>query len=215
MKTILFFRSCFSMLVFVLISGSVYTQVEEQNLTREEQQLMRAQDKVKRAEASVARAQAGLNEADSLIATGGQMMDNAKVNLKQLKAERATLIKVYNAEKKDLERQLKNADRMVRDKLRQEVRDKDARHREELRALDAKIKEADRNFNKGKSNISKGKEKQKAAGKRMKPAQKTLRDAQKDLEKLEAPVIDEQKEEKPDKPEKKKNEKSDEDSSDD
>ncbi len=159
-------------------------QEAEPELSREEMQFQRAKDKVARAETSVARGQAYLDGSDSLITIGEQMMDEAKIELKQFKEEKSGIDKTYSCEKKTLEKDLKTDNSTQRYNARQSIRDLDAQYRLDSRAIDTKIKESNRKYDKGRSNISKGKDKLKMGNEKIKPANKTLAEAKEKLQEL-------------------------------
>jgi hypothetical protein len=107
-----------------------------------------------------------LNNADSLVSTGTDMIAEAKTETKAVATERKNVDKAYNAAKKPLVKASTSKDKDEATQAKADIKALDAQYKTDTKALDTRLKVATKKSTTGTGNVTKGK-----------TAQKTVKDA--------------------------------------
>ena len=134
------------------------------------------------AESKVAAAESRLATADSLITGGDVRLIEAEEDYNRIMEEKKKLGKEYKQESKALYKLAKSKDAETAKKAEDDLKDLNARHKEETKLQDMEIKNLTRTGKKARSDIDKGLDMQRAADIKLKDAQKALELAQKNYE---------------------------------
>jgi hypothetical protein len=119
-----------------------------------------------------------LNNADSLISTGTDMIKEAKEETKAVGTERKTVDKTYASAKKPLVKQSTSKDKEEAMSAKTEIKALDAQYKIDTKALDTRLKVATKKSTTGTTNVTKGKTIQKTAKDALKVSEASLETAQ-------------------------------------
>lgn len=162
-----------SFLVFIIMPLFVVGQADKK--AAETKRLATA---VKNAEAKVALNEKQINNADSLINSGTQMVTESKVEIKEIETEKKQLDKEYATNKKPLVKKSTSKDKEEATQAKADLKALDTQYKADAKILDTKLKEANKKNTTGNANLEKGKTSKKTAETALKNSQSVLNVAQ-------------------------------------
>ncbi|UCH13870.1 MAG: hypothetical protein JSV22_12280 [Bacteroidales bacterium] len=161
----------------VILSTQINAQTD-----RNEVKLQYLKNKVVMAEAKVEDAEARLAKADSLVTNGDLIIVQAEEEYNLIGEEKKNIEKDYKQNSKALYKLSRSKDEETADKAEDELKELNAKHKEEIKLLDTKIKNLTRKAKKARYDIDKGLDMERAANIKLKDAQKALELAQENYE---------------------------------
>jgi len=177
MKTIMKFRILAFLPLFLL--ATVLTQA--QTLTPAEKkaaEVKKLETSLTAAKNKVALNEKQLNNADSLVSTGNNLIKDGKTETKAVESERKTVDKTYNTAKKPLLKQSTSKDKEEATAAKGDIKALDTQYKIDTKALDTRLKVATKKSTTGTANVTKGKTAQKTAKDALKLSQASLDAAQ-------------------------------------
>ncbi len=177
MKTIMKFQILAILPLFLL--ATVLTQA--QTLTPAEKkaaEVKKLETALTVAKNKVALNEKQLNNADSLVSTGNNLIKDGKSETKAVETERKAIDKTYNTAKKPLLKQSTSKDKDEATAAKADIKALDAQYKIDTKALDARLKAATKKSTTGTANVTKGKTTQKTAKDALKLSQASLDAAQ-------------------------------------
>jgi hypothetical protein len=179
MKTIMKFRILAILPVFIF--STIICQAQTQPLTPAEKkaaEVKKLETALTVAKNKVALNEKQLNNADSLISTGNNLIKDGKSETKAVESERKTVDKTYEAAKKPLLKQSTSKDKDEATAAKTDMKALDAQYKIDTKALDTRLKAATKKSTTGTANVTKGKTTQKTAKDALKLSQASLDAAQ-------------------------------------
>ncbi len=177
MKTIMKFRILAILPVFIL--ATVLSQA--QTLTPAEKkavEVKKLETALTVAKNKVALNEKQLNNADSLVSTGNNLIKDGKTETKAAESERKTVDKTYATAKKPLLKQSTSKDKEEVKAAKADIKELDTQYKIDTKALDTRLKVATKKSTTGTANVTKGKTTQKTAKDALKLSQASLDAAQ-------------------------------------
>jgi len=121
--------------------------------------------------------------ADSIVASGKEMITEAKTEIKELETEKKTLTKQYENEYDALEKQLDKTDKESFRQTKSEMAELTKKYRADLHEIGNKLRIAERKQNKGYSIVKKGEDEKDRAKPKIKEAKEGVKKAESLLKK--------------------------------
>lgn len=177
MRTIMKFR-ILAMLPFFLLA-TVLTQAQAPTAAdKKAAEVKKLEAGLNVAKNKVALNEKQLNNADSLISVGTDMIAEAKTESKAAAGERKTVDKAYAAAKKPLMKSSTSKDKEEATSAKAEIKALDAQYKTDTKALDTRLKAATKKSTTGTTNVTKGKTTKKTASDALKVSEAALQAAQ-------------------------------------
>jgi hypothetical protein len=173
MNTIVNFR-ILSMLSILLFTP-VLTQAQTDKKSAE---LKNLETGIATAKAKVTLNERKMTVADSLIESGNLLIAESKTEIKTINAESNKLDKDHAIKQKPLTKLSTSKDKGESSKARADLKTLDIQYRSDAKALDTRLREAERKQTIGNANLTKGKAAKKSAQDALKASQATLKAAQ-------------------------------------
>jgi hypothetical protein len=173
MNTIVNFR-ILSMLSILLFTP-VLTQAQTDKKSAE---LKNLETGIATAKAKVTLNERKMTVADSLIESGNLLIAESKTEIKTINAESNKLDKDHAIKQKPLIKLSTSKDKGESSKARADLKTLDIQYRSDAKALDTRLREAERKQTIGNANLTKGKAAKKSAQDALKASQATLKAAQ-------------------------------------
>ena len=163
------------LILMAMFQLAVFAQTDSiPQLSKEEAKLLKLEEKVQKNKLKLAQLMAPKESADSLIAAGEKMIDDAAVLGKENDDAIKELEKNYAAEAKTYKKKLKSKDKDEAKEASKELKEKEKEMIASRKELEKKVKEAIKMLDKGKKNLEKGEEKNKVLKDKIKEVEKAL-----------------------------------------
>ncbi len=158
---------------FIILCIIISTQINAQT-GKNEVKLQNLKNKIAMAELKVVDAESKLSMADSLITNGDLSISQAEEEFARIGEEQKKLEKEYRLNSKTLNKLARSKDKEAAVKAEDDLKALNAKHKEETKLQEIKIKNLTKQAAKAKSDIDKGLDMQKTANMRLKDARKAL-----------------------------------------
>lgn len=166
----------------ILMGTAIAAVAQEPLPSTESPKVIRLREKIVGIQARVASAEARVRSADSLIAAGKVLQDSTTFEVKEIEKERKIIERDHFNEIKPLERALQKAkDKETFNKTRNEIKAVETKFKTDIKAWDARYKNALKQHENGQKMSARGEENLKRARTMKKEADDALREAEKEL----------------------------------